>query len=396
VIFLTLEPGELAPLELWVETPQEMPGMSSIRFNITGESQTEPDKTASTIITLSIERPDLLILGTVRPSVSEPRNGQNVRLSVTVINQGIVDSPPFSVAFFDGGKAIGNVTAPALAVNSQTDVTVNWTAKEGTRSLKATVNPASGPVLRVKELSYENNDVTASVIVKSAQPAISWALIGGFAAVILAVVGAYVFLSRKGRAKGRRKGTDDEDEAEEDEGDERPPAEAGGLHPIGAAWLPPPKGGGLLSDEEAGEEEEGGDQESEDEDKECGDEEEEESKERETEESEEEEEEASGETEKEEEEPAEGDDEEEPAEGDDDESLPMKEEVHDVEAVHVVVEEEDPGKVPPKKVLIKKKFIPPAPAGKARAPPPKKGKLKRPPPPLADKEVEMPSVIRIG
>ena len=32
-------------------------------------------------------------------------------------------------------------------------------------------------------------------------------------------------------------------------GDERPPSEAGGLHPIGAAWLPPPKGGGLLSDE---------------------------------------------------------------------------------------------------------------------------------------------------
>jgi len=31
--------------------------------------------------------------------------------------------------------------------------------------------------------------------------------------------------------------------------DERPPAEAGGLHPIGGASLPPPKGGGLLSDE---------------------------------------------------------------------------------------------------------------------------------------------------
>jgi glycosyltransferase involved in cell wall biosynthesis len=31
--------------------------------------------------------------------------------------------------------------------------------------------------------------------------------------------------------------------------DERPPAKAGGLHPIGAASLPPPNGGGLLSDE---------------------------------------------------------------------------------------------------------------------------------------------------
>jgi len=34
------------------------------------------------------------------------------------------------------------------------------------------------------------------------------------------------------------------------EKDERPPAEAGGLHPIGVASLPPPKGGGLLSDED--------------------------------------------------------------------------------------------------------------------------------------------------
>jgi len=30
--------------------------------------------------------------------------------------------------------------------------------------------------------------------------------------------------------------------------DERPPVQAGGLHPIGAASLPPPKGGGHLSD----------------------------------------------------------------------------------------------------------------------------------------------------
>jgi uncharacterized protein YjbI with pentapeptide repeats len=34
--------------------------------------------------------------------------------------------------------------------------------------------------------------------------------------------------------------------------DERPPAKAGGLHPIGDASLPPPEGGGLLSDEEEG------------------------------------------------------------------------------------------------------------------------------------------------
>ena len=73
----------------------------------------------------------------------------------------------------------------------------------------------------------------------------------------------------------------------------------------------------------------------------------------------------------------------------------MNQEVHDVEAMHVVVEEEPPKKAPAKKVLVKKKIVPPAPLGNANAPLSKKGKVKRPPP-VAEKEIEMPSVIRIG
>ena len=56
--------------------------------------------------------------------------------------------------------------------------------------------------------------------------------------------------AESGAATDRRAGGQGQCVAERTgEQDERPPAKAGGLHPIGAASLPPPKGGGLLSDE---------------------------------------------------------------------------------------------------------------------------------------------------
>jgi uncharacterized membrane protein len=356
--YITLEPGELAPLELVVEPPTEMPGMSSIRFNVTGASQTEPDKTATTILTLSIERPDLLIIKTVRASVSSPKDGQKVKLSVTVMNQGIVDSPPVAVRFYDGDRTIGDATTSAIAVNAQADVSVNWTAKQGTRTIKASVNPTTNVTQQVWELSYANNDVTTSILVVSAGTEVSWAIIGGFAVVIVAVAGAYFYFSRKSRPK-RRAGGEDEGEEGGDEGEE---------------------GGEEETDEkgeadEDGEAEEGEDEEGKkegDEQQEAGDGEEGEEKEREEEREQEE---------SEEEEVAlhhEGE--------------VHEVEVHEVEAVHVV-EEEPHENAPVKKMVLKKKGAPVPKKGLA----PKVGKVKvKRPLPEAEKEVEMPSVIRIG
>jgi uncharacterized membrane protein len=360
-MYLTLEPGELVPLELFVEPPLEMPGMSSIRFNVSGYSQTDPDKSATTMLTLSIERPDLLLIKTVRSSVASPRDGQKLRLTVTVMNQGIVDSPAVAVRFFDGSRVIGDATAPALAVNAQTDVSVNWTAKEGTRTIRVAVNPASNVTQQVFELSYANNDVTTPIIVEKAGSSVQWALIGAAVVAMLAVAGGYYFFIVRGRKKRLSDEDDEQDQDEEydEEGEDEQEAE---------------------DSEEAGEEEdgeeggakgrEGGEEEKTDEREEAG-----------------EEEETDG---------SEGS-------GEDEVALQHEEEdgdgeVHEVEAVHVV--EEEPRQHALVKKMVLKKSIPPGKiAGtapkKGPAHPQKKATSKRPPP-AAEKEVEMPSVIRIG
>jgi hypothetical protein len=355
-MYLTMEAGELVPLELIIEPPLEIPGMSSIRFNVSGYSQTEPDKSATTMLTLSIERPDLLMIKTVRSSVASPRDGQKVRLTVTVMNQGTVDSPAVTVRFFDGSSVIGDATAPALAVNSQTDVSVNWTAKEGTRTIRAAVNPASNTTQRAFELSYANNDLTTRILVEKAGSSVQWALMGAAVVAMIAVAGGYYFFVR-GRKK-RPEGGDDEQDQDEEYGDEdEDEAEDG------------EEAGEEQEDEEAGEEqdsEEGG---------------------------------ADGEEAADDAE-SDGPDE----TGEEAVTLQHEEEedvgeVHEVEAVHVV-EDEHQERPPAGKIVVNSKGEPRKPGSvivSGKAPVPKKRKMKRPPRAAEpEKEVEMPSVIRIG
>jgi uncharacterized membrane protein/outer membrane protein assembly factor BamB len=382
-MYLTLEPGELVPLELFVEPPLEMPGMSSIRFNVSGYSQTEPDKSATTMLTLSIERPDLLLIKTVRSSVSSPRDGQKLRLTVTVMNQGIVDSPAVTVRFFDGSSVIGDATAPGLAVNAQTDVSVNWTAKGGTRTIRAAVNPASNNTQQVFELSYANNDVTTPIIVEKAGSSVQWALIGAAVVAVIAVAGGYHFFLVRGGKKRRSDGDDEQDLDEEydEEDEDEQEAEDG-------------EEGGEEKDGEEAAEEQDGEEGGEEDDGDVG---------------------ARGppSSRNDRDERAEGahddgsadhgesDETEDP--GQDEVALQHEEEdgdgeVHEVEAVHVVEEETRPH-APVKKMVLKKGIPPGKIAGaapkKGPAPPQKKARSKRPPP-AAEKEVEMPSVIRIG
>lgn len=347
--FITLDAGELASLELWVDPPDEIPGMNRVTFNVTGASTTDATQSASTMISLSIERPDLLPIGPFKLSSTSPRAGDKVRMTVTVMNQGFGDSPPAVVRFFDGSKVMGEVTTPMIGMDQQAVVQLNWTARDGSHTIKVEINPANA-TSRVRELSYANNDVSTFVVVNAASPQIAWGIIAAFVVIVVAVGGIYWYVSRKGPAGAGR-----DEEEEEEEGGEQ--------------------------DEEEGEEEEG-------EEEEAGEEEEpqEESGEEEEDGGEEEaEEESKEERAGEEQEPA--GEEEEPAS--DEEELPLEEdEVHEVEEV-------EQAEHPPKKAVIKK-IGAAGPPPKTTKPLPRKGKAKRPPPPVADKEIDMPSVIRIG
>ena len=345
-MYLTLAPGELASLELLVEPPREIPGMTEIRFNVSGYSQTEPDKTATTMVTLTIERPDLMVIGTIRPSASMPRDGQHVRLAVTIMNQGTVDSTPVAVRFYDGSAVIGDAVAPAIPVNSQADVWVNWTARAGTRSVKASINPSSNTTGQLYELSYANNDISTSIIVETGGTQISPALIGVLVFVVIAAACGYYYY--RGRGKRRAPSDENDEQSADDEqgedGEQQEGEEPGGEEDGGAGGGEDDEGAKGGEQGGGGENGDGPDGESEDEGARDG-----------------------------------------------DAGVVVKggEEVHDVEEVHV--EEEEHHEAPPvKKIALKRKI-----AKGSGAPPTKKTKPKRPPQ-AAGHEVDMPSVIRIG
>jgi uncharacterized membrane protein len=230
-----LAPGEHAVLSVLVEPPREISGVSTVAFNVTAYSEMDLNVSASTMVSLSIERPDLLFLGSgLRMSPASPKAGERVRLTATVLNQGYWGSPRTALSFFVDGRSAGDVTVPPIPMAAQTEVSWNWTATEGTHTFKAVLNPEGSG--QVRELTYQNNDVTQNVLVGSASPVVAWWLVGGFAAVFVAVLVVYFALTRKPAGRRRRRPARDEEdedyegdeENEEDEAEEEGEGEEGG------------------------------------------------------------------------------------------------------------------------------------------------------------------------
>jgi len=224
VASVSLEAGEFAVLVIQIDPPREISGLSRVTFNVSAYSESDQNVSASTMVSLSIERPDLLFLGSgIRMSPAEPKDGQTVKLTVTVLNQGFWDSPRAALSFLVDGKPAGDATVPPVPMAGQLDVSFNWTAKQGSHTIKAVVNPDGDG--QVRELTYSNNEVTQNVVIGSAGPEIAWWLVGLFAAVFVVVLVAYFALSRpSGKRKRRPAGPDEGDEEggddEAGEGDE--------------------------------------------------------------------------------------------------------------------------------------------------------------------------------
>jgi uncharacterized membrane protein len=219
---VSLDAGEYAVLELYVEPPHEISSLSRLTFNISAYSESDDNVSASTMVSISIERPDLLFIGSgIRMSPADPKDGQRVKLTVTVLNQGFWDSPRTTLGLLVDGKSAGEVAVPPIVMAAQTEIQFNWTAKQGTHSLKAVVNPDGS----VKELTYGNNEVTQNVLIGAAGTEVSWWLIGAFAVFFGVVLVAYFALSRSGRKKKHRAPSDEDEESEEGDGEEDEPGD---------------------------------------------------------------------------------------------------------------------------------------------------------------------------
>jgi len=97
----------------------------------------------------------------------------------------------------------------------------------------------SGTDLRFNTTGTARHSPTPSSAWSS--PAAQWPLMAILVVFVALAASALVYRKRKTASNNAQPAVAKEDE--------RPPAVAGGLHPIGDASLPPPEGGGLLSDE---------------------------------------------------------------------------------------------------------------------------------------------------
>ncbi|MGQ9582056.1 MAG: CARDB domain-containing protein [Thermoplasmatota archaeon] len=203
-----LDEGESARLELRVDPPLETPGLARVNFNVTASSATDPAVSSSSILSLAIERPDLYIEKSVRLTPSSPRAGERVRLVVTLRNQGYWDSPPVVVRFYSGAKLLAEATSLPVEIGASVDVSADWVAIAGPHTIKAVVNPEHPHHARVRELSYQNNEVTRYLVVEEAQAGAPWGLLAAVGAALALIVGGAAWVSRRRRSRISGRGGD--------------------------------------------------------------------------------------------------------------------------------------------------------------------------------------------
>jgi len=111
--------------------------------------------------TLRVVLPDLIIT-IVAFSSAAPKEGDDVKVTATLRNNGTAASEGAFVAFYDGSSKFASVKADALPAGNSTTVTATWKAIEGTHEIKAAADPDN----KVSESNEENNALTVPLPVK--------------------------------------------------------------------------------------------------------------------------------------------------------------------------------------------------------------------------------------
>jgi hypothetical protein len=150
--------------------------------------------------TLSVVLPDLVVTGLIF-SKEKPLEGDTVRITATVRNNGTDSVGSFMVAFYFDGTKFSTEKAGPLTAGNQTEVVADWTAVKGTHQMKATADPEN----KVAEINEEDNSLTVPLTVKEKAGAVDNAtvmlIVGVVAVAIVAVAVIWILRGRKKKAQ---------------------------------------------------------------------------------------------------------------------------------------------------------------------------------------------------
>ena len=139
--------------------------------------------------TLAVILPDL-DMTTLTFSKDKPVEGDTVKVTATVKNNGTDSAESFMVAFYYGSTKFTTEKAGPLAPGNQTEITVDWNAVKGTHDMKAVADPDN----KVAEVNEEDNSLTVPLTVKEKPGAVDSASVMLIVAVVVVAVAAVVVI----------------------------------------------------------------------------------------------------------------------------------------------------------------------------------------------------------
>jgi hypothetical protein len=135
--------------------------------------------------TLTVILPDLDMTA-LTFSKDKPVEGDTVKITATVKNNGTDSVESFMVAFYYGSTKFTTEKAGPLGPGNQTDVVVDWKAVKGTHDMKAVADPDN----KVAEVNEEDNSLTVPLTVKEKPGAVDSASVILIVAVVVVAVAA--------------------------------------------------------------------------------------------------------------------------------------------------------------------------------------------------------------
>jgi hypothetical protein len=149
--------------------------------------------------TLRVVLPDLLIT-VISFSNPTPKEGDDVKVTATLRNNGTAAAAGAFVAFYDGNSKFATVKVDPLPAGNSTPVTATWKAIKGAHQIRAVADPDN----RLNESAEDNNALTVPLDVK-AKPdgggGNTMLMVAAVAVIAVAAVAAVFFIRRRRKAQ---------------------------------------------------------------------------------------------------------------------------------------------------------------------------------------------------